>query len=407
MKPLTIAIHASTLTGWGGGIDFLRMLLQALVVCKNKKEIKIYLMIPYTYAWDSCWKRFIKHIVDKCFYRSGFDSYWGTVALDVNDVLREFEKSFFINFYLPHEYDNILKKIGVDVILPIGPSSSNFLSKIPSIGYIFDFQHKYYPQFFSVKEYTARELSFAQLLLSVPALIVHSLQVKKDIERFYPSLTCCIFDLPFCAIPLREWFSEKILSEPFEVLRVRYKLPKKYFVMCNQFWVHKDHITAFDALHRISDNNIHIVCTGKTSDYRIPDYFKQLQAHIDNLGLTQRIHFLGYIPKMYQIAIMRNSLALIQPTLFEGSPGGAAVEDAVALGVPVVLSDISVNNAVEGDNIIFFIAHNADDLALKMQVMLEQKIQRPSNVILLDQAGRRVERFSSRLFEAIEYVLNK
>jgi hypothetical protein len=42
-----------------------------------------------------------------------------------------------------------------------------------------------------------------------------------------------------------------------------------------------------------------------------------------------------------------------------------------------------------------------------MQVMLEQKIQRPSNVILLDQAGRRVERFSSRLFEAIEYVLNK
>lgn len=40
------------------------------------------------------------------------------------------------------------------------------------------------------------------------------------------------------------------------------------------------------------------------------------------LGIESKIKILGHIPKLEQIELIKNCIAVIQPTLFEGGPGG-------------------------------------------------------------------------------------
>ena len=56
---------------------------------------------------------------------------------------------------------------------------------------------------------------------------------------------------------------------------------------------------------------------------------------------------------------MKNSLAIIQPTLFEGSPGGGVLEDAISIGVPAIISDIKVNLEAKKEVNIFFKNYSA------------------------------------------------
>lgn len=406
MNSFVVAINVSTLGGWGGGIDFLRMIIYSLLVSDRKKNSKIYLLFPYAYSWDVWWKKSIKHIINKILISKNIKiKKWHFMSKELEQVLIDFGSNICIEFYKNGECEPVLKKIGADIIFPIGTSASLKIPKFPFIGYIFDFQHKYFPDFFSVKDYMAREQSFAYLLLHAPALIVHSAQVKLDIERFYPVCSCKVFDLPFAAVPIEKEKFQNIAQVVFPEVKRYYNLPDRYFVICNQFWVHKDHMTAFRALVKLCDKNIHIVCTGKTFDYRMPNYFKDLQKEIANLGIQERIHFLGYIPKEAQLAVMYGALALIQPTLFDGSPGGIAGGEAVALGVPVILSDIPVNKLVSGNNIIFFKAKCSEDLVMKMQAILDEPIKRLPYELLYQQSINRIKKFGDRLYNAFFVVL--
>ena len=62
---------------------------------------------------------------------------------------------------------------------------------------------------------------------------------------------------------------------------------------------------------------------------------------------------LGFIPKPDQIRLMREAVAVVQPTLFEGGPGGGSIYNAIALGRPVIVSDLPVNREIEssGDSL--------------------------------------------------------
>ena len=296
----------------------------------------------------------------------------------------------------------ILEQRSYDAILPFAVSPGRRFP-LPWVGYIPDLQHKHHPEFFSGKECAERDLQFTRLLRDAKAIVVNSRDAKRDIGRFYPGYDCAILDLPFAPILNPEW-----LAEPFQPAVSRYRLPERYFLISNQFWVHKSHATAFEALSRLDGDHtdVAIVCTGSTADYRHPEYFSRLQRRIADLGLQSRILILGRIPKHEQIQIMRGSVAVIQPTLFEGGPGGFAVYDAVCTGTPVILSDIPINREVEiGDGSVqFFPPGCADDLAETMRAALERRSPPSSNEELRCRSDLRAERLGSRLLEAIEYA---
>jgi glycosyltransferase involved in cell wall biosynthesis len=76
------------------------------------------------------------------------------------------------------------------------------------------------------------------------------------------------------------------------------------------------------------------------------------------------------VPKREQLSLLSGALALVQPTLCEGGPGGLASNEAAALGVPMLLSDIAVNREVDEPGVRFFRAGDAQDLAQALQERL-------------------------------------
>jgi glycosyltransferase involved in cell wall biosynthesis len=75
---------------------------------------------------------------------------------------------------------------------------------------------------------------------------------------------------------------------------------------------------------------------------------------------------------------MRSAVALVQPSLFEGGPGGGAVFDAVSLGVSCIVSDIKVNRELNDPIVTFFNALDAASLAEEMLKALNPRVERRS-----------------------------
>jgi glycosyltransferase involved in cell wall biosynthesis len=211
--------------------------------------------------------------------------------------------------------------------------------------------------------------------------------------------------LPFAPSVPPEW-----LDKDPSVVRRESGVPENYFIICNQFWVHKDHKTAFIAfaslLSRLHGDDVALVCTGGLHDYRAPGHIDRLKELLLELKITERVYLLGHIAKSEQIALVRGAVAVIQPTLFEGGPGGGSIYDAVALGVPSIVSDIPVNREVDASNLSYFSPGDDAELARLMLNAMENRKASASVAELLLQGEKRLAKLGQTLDYAISATLN-
>ena len=407
---VNLALMAKDFLKWGGGIDFLLNSVNALLQGGKTNELFVSILIPEITLKGKIvnllypYKKIVEDISSfrrPHFFRANMIA--KEILLDSLDYNRS--NMDVVNYRDDqHGLMQCLERINADIVFPFSSSPG---PKFPHswLGYVPDLQHKYLPNLFTKAECKRRDRIFLNLLKDGKAVIVNSDAVKSDLERYYPDFGCKIIQLPFAPIPLNCWFEDHPAN-----YTIKYNLPEHYFIISNQFWVHKSHITAFEALSTLRTLSppldVHIVCTGDTRDYRFPKYFNWLKARIHELDLTQYIHFTGYIPKRDQIQILRGAIGLLQPTLFEGGPGGGAVYDAVAMGVPAIVSDIPVNKEIKDENVFFFHAGSSSDLEEKMMKMSNEDIQRPSKEKLMEKGYQRAEKLEKTLLEAIEYVLS-
>lgn len=398
---MKIAIYAEYFIDWGGGIDFLRIILKGLNKVSKKYNLELVVFIPIkTNSTFTGLKLGIKKIINTVLRKKKYHIANHQFNLEhVKNVLSNEANLTFVTFnHSESNFIDELKHHQIDVIIP---SFSNLGSSFPFpwVGYIYDLQHKYYPNFFTVSDIQGRDESFKQILSNAKAVLVNGQAVKNDIEKYYQK-TDKVVSLPFCPL----YNSESIEINSF----INKELPSKYFIVSNQFWKHKDHKTVFNALATFykngGDKNIHLICTGGTQDPRDPNYFSELQELIVRLNIREQIHILGYIEKEFQLNLMLNSIAVIQATLFEGGPGGGSIYEAVAYGIPSIVSNIPINKELMEENLLFFDAGNADDLALKMQQVLSYK-KLPNEVILAN-AEINQNKLGEALYKAILMATN-
>jgi glycosyltransferase involved in cell wall biosynthesis len=405
-----IALMAKYFLSWGGGIDFFRNCTNALLIKRKNHAMEIIILFPERTPKGKMIDFFYpyKKLVDDLlsFRRP---HYYRTRPIPKEILLDALDRKNGELAVVNYQDDRngllaCLQKIHADVIFPLA-NSPGLPFACRWLGYIPDLQHKSLSHFFTRKECTVRDRIFGDLLRDAKAVIVNSHSVKSDIEKFFPDFRCRIYPLPFAPIPFRGWFED----DPSKY-RMKYRLPDRYFMISNQFWIHKSHMTAFKALNELrrssAHSDVHIVCTGETGDYRFPKYFEELKSRIDEMNLSHNIHFLGYIPKKDQLQILRGAIALLQPTLFEGGPGGGAVYDSVALGVPSIVSDIPVNKEIEEENVFFFRAGSSDDMKDKMLEILKEDWKRPSSEVLIERGHQRAENLGNALCEAMDYVVS-
>ncbi len=292
----------------------------------------------------------------------------------------------------PSHLDGLCRSMRVDCLVPVSHQSLAAGLQTPFLSYIPDLQHVFMPQFFSENEIKMRSIEFNDLAKKSDFVIVNSRHTASTCQQTLGSSRASFISLPFAAAPKIEWF----VDQPHSLSK--YNLPKDYFLVSNQFWKHKNHQVVFKAFKEGLElgwlNTVALVCTGSTEDYRYPEYIETLMNLIADLGLTDCIRILGHIPKRDQIEIMKNAIAVIQPTLFEGGPGGGSVYDAISLGIPAILSDIEINRELDcfDFDLHFFPPHDHEQLSLHMNSLLQSSDRRRFPATELIEAGNKRRR---------------
>ncbi len=385
---MRIGILCAGFIGWAGGVDFIRMLIGSLTSLDNS-DLEIHVLIPdrgpILCAHTAL--RVTKHAVRSLLMRQIHSMPGGPNSAAVSEALGEGEDGG-ISF---HHIDAgritlsaVCRKLDIDIIVPVGESlGRNF--PIPWVGYIYDFQHKYFPEYFRSRDRHNRERQFGNLVADARAVIVNSRAVLSDASKFLPNAAADIIALPFAASPLENWFADLVDTQQ------RYGISAPYFIISNQFWLHKRHNVAFAAFRELAQREagVQLICTGQTEDHRDPSYFARLTKYINDNDLSDRVKVLGLIPKRDQIELLKNSIAVVQPTSFEGGPGGGSVYDAVSLGVPTIVSDIPVNREIESWVTTYFPLNDANALCRAMVAILRQPPIREEPRILLGQGRDR------------------
>lgn len=358
---MKIGIVGHGFVDWAGGRDFLRLIGGSLAIAGGSIDLHFILPIKGARFSGRKFLRNAKQLTKRALGRP-YSSVRELLESEINEMVSP-AVSYKIHLIDIGEraLNRCIKENGIEVIVPaISPINDPV---VPWVGYLYDYQHAYYPSYFSKKVLIERESHFSRMLSLAKNIIVNARAVEADIGRFNPGHTSKVFSLPFAPAPDAEWLSTDHSCQS------KYGIDRPFFLISNQFWKHKDHATAWKAFSLFCETDADklLVCTGTTHDPRDPMHFDRLMVLAKELGITTRLRILGLIPKSDQIALLKSSIALVQPTLFEGGPGGGAVYDAVSLGVQSLVSDIPVNTEIVDDSVSFFRAGDADSLFRKMK----------------------------------------
>ncbi len=246
-----------------------------------------------------------------------------------------------------------------DVLFLKSDPGSHF--RVPTLAWFPDFQYLYYPQMFSPAETAALENVIKGMAKHSSRVILSSQAMKQVFAQVAPSFLHKVRVLSFVS-----FVDESVYAQNPRQVCDEYHLPEKFFYLPNQFWKHKNHALALDALTlaRRQNPNVTIVSTGMFSDYRNPRYSSELLAEVSRSGNREHFIFLGLIPREHLFALMRQSLAVIQPSLFEG--WSAIVEEVKSLGKTILLSDLPVHREQNPPSVEYFNPIDAASLAEKM-----------------------------------------
>jgi len=343
---LRVGIPVIGTIGWLGGIYYTANLIKALDTLPRPERPQISLIVPEMTLTSIDLYKEILPLADSIVF-------FGDNIEDAKYLIRK-----------PFTHCNSLASLfsSIDFFYPV---VGDVYPELCSGSWIYDFQHIHMPDFFPQSEIQKRNSSFKRIADHAKLVVFSSKNAEEDFRKFFPYSRAVTRVLSFHTLPPDEWYS----VNPSDVQK-KYYLPDNFIICSNQFWIHKNHTSLFEALLILQEagQKIHLVCTGPTGDERAPEYFDHIQRLITNSPLKEYVHILGIIPRIEQIQLMRQALAVIQPSLFEG--WSTVVEDARALGKSILLSDLPVHYEQAPRYSEYFDRSNPDDLAQKISRLL-------------------------------------
>lgn len=220
---------------------------------------------------------------------------------------------------------------------------------LPTLAWIADFQHRYLPEMFSPARFLKREIGYKALSHCATRILVSSDAARRDCEQFYPRSMGRISVLPF-AVRID---SDALKCDPRDI-RAKYGLPERFFFLPNQLWKHKNHMIVLEAVRLLREegSEVIVVASGSAQDVRHPEHPRTVLDRALHYGLGNAFFFLGLIPYRDILSLMRSALGVINPSLFEG--WSTTVEEAKAIGAPLILSDLPVHREQVSTGAEFF-----------------------------------------------------
>jgi glycosyltransferase involved in cell wall biosynthesis len=207
--------------------------------------------------------------------------------------------------------------------------------EVPYMVVVWDLQHRLQPWFPEVSaggNWQHRENIYTAVLGRAAAVIVGTQVGKLEVERFFRIDPSRILIMPHPTPRLVDGEAESGRS-----VRRKYGIAGDFLFYPAQFWSHKNHVNlllALDLLKSRFDRRLELVLVG--ADHGNLGHVK---ATAEGLGLADRVHFLGFIPREDLIELYRQAFALSYVTFF--GPENLPPLEAFALGCPVIASEVS------------------------------------------------------------------
>lgn len=357
IKPLSIGLVAQGGRGWIGGGLYIAHIFESLLVWRSAHPgfpLKIFIVCSNSEQLISDFP--VYSLAD------GFISILNpSLATKVSHKLEALFSRLLPNASIPSVQLLSFVKHNLDFIYPF-VGSLNPLAGPRSAAWIPDLQHKYLPQYFNLSEILLRDIEFTRIARDSTDIVFSSKDSLMSFKEFFPRSRATLHVLQFCTIP-----SACLWDQHPDAIRSSYNLPPKFFLCPGQFWIHKNQSLVLQAINKLKkeSGDVFVVFTGHTYDYRFPDFFDKFLQDSHLLGVRDSIAILGMIPRTDQLQLMRSSIAVIQPSLFEG--WSTVVEDARALGKKIILSDLDVHVEQRHPDSLFFTRSSVGSLSAAMR----------------------------------------
>jgi glycosyltransferase involved in cell wall biosynthesis len=339
---------------WTGGITYYDNLLTAIHLADDPPKNTLVGLIPNR---DQSLNNLLHHFGETSYLPSSSltEKFLNRASIWMNNHQN------LAGFAPESDISRASRRIKAEVVFLKQDPCANFC--VPSVCWFPDFQYLHMPEMFDPIEAENYDRTARRIGRYATHVMLSSQAAQKDFGHLVPEYKDKVRVIPFAA-----WIHDDIYSENVHQIQDEYHLPEKFFYLPNQFWKHKNHQVVLDALEIClrSEPTLTVAAGGSLSDFRNPNYPSEFVAEIARRGLRGNFILLGLIPRKDVYGLMRQSLAILQPSLFEG--WSTSVEEAKSLGKQLIVSDLDVHREQSAPNALYFNPQDPQELA---KILLE------------------------------------
>jgi glycosyltransferase involved in cell wall biosynthesis len=294
--------------------------------------------------------------------------------------------------------ERLLRAARVEVVLEVGQFYGARFG-LPVIAWLPDLQHRCMPEMFTRTNWWRRDMAFRMQIRSGRTLMLSSETARDDMERFYPRsrgrghVVRFAIDLDIAGYSARTTET-----------RVGYGLPERFLFLPNQFWRHKNHAVIVAALGRLRSEGTlgvipPVILSGSKQYMHKPGNFVALMHAAREAGVESHFQYLGFIPYDHVIGLTASCDALINPSRFEG--WSTPIEEAKAVGAPLMLSDIPIHREQAPDASFFDPVSSEAAAKLLLEIARRPCLARASLEKLIAEQNRRLDDHAASLLGTV------
>jgi len=212
----------------------------------------------------------------------------------------------------------------------------------------------------------AYEWAIRDVIKKAKKIIVPTNYSKEDIVRMYkinPEKVSVTYE------SVTGDFSPERRGRDLSVISNKFSINKKYFIYVGNASPHKNVkrlIEAFLKFYEIN-NSFQLVLAGKKEKF-----YEQIERELIERGISRdRVILTDMVSDEELYSLLANAYALTFPSLAEGF--GIPPLEAMASGIPVLVSNISCLPEICQDKALYFDPYNTDDIAEKMRIISEDE----------------------------------
>jgi glycosyltransferase involved in cell wall biosynthesis len=205
------------------------------------------------------------------------------------------------------------------------------------------------------------------------AVIANSPSEARRITDLYQVEPSRLIELPFVpSLAVRSRTTQQQVWSA-EAIRLKYGLPERYVFYPAFYLFHKNHLYLFEALvelgrrHRIDFHAV--LCGGDPSGQR-----STIETQARTLGVSDRTHFLSFVPEEDISALYAGAFATVSPSPF--GPANLQPLEAAASGCPVVCADLPGSREQMNDAALYCDLSDPSSLADHLAALIEQPVLR-------------------------------